>query len=70
MSIVSVSPLRRAAAGGQSTLTQSVAAASGEVPLGARSIPCRYGSSSGSWSSGTGTSPQAAQWMIGIGQPQ
>ncbi len=24
----------------------------------------------GSWSSGTGTSPQAGQWMIGIGQPQ
>ena len=30
----------------------------------------RRGSTTGSWSSGTGTTPQAAQWMTGIGQPQ
>ena len=28
------------------------------------------GSFTGSWSSGTGTTPQASQWMKGIGQPQ
>jgi hypothetical protein len=28
------------------------------------------GSTTGNWSSGTGTSPQDSQWMIGIGQPQ
>ena len=42
---------------GQSTLTHSSAAASGEVPLGFRSAPRRSGSTTGSWSSGTGTSP-------------
>ena len=28
------------------------------------------GSTTGSWSLGTGTTPQAAQWMNGIGVPQ
>ena len=28
------------------------------------------GSTTGSWSSGTGTAPQPAQWITGIGQPQ
>jgi len=28
------------------------------------------GSLTGNWSSGTGTSPQDGQWMIGTGQPQ
>ena len=28
------------------------------------------GSVTGSWSFGTGTMPQAAQWITGIGQPQ
>ena len=28
------------------------------------------GSTTGSWSSGTGTMPQPSQWMTGIGQPQ
>ena len=28
------------------------------------------GRTTGNWSSGTGTSPQVLQWMIGIGQPQ
>ena len=36
------------------------------VPSGTRSS----GSTTGNWSSGTGTSPQAAQWMMGIGVPQ
>ena len=55
---------------GQSTLTQSSAAASGETPLGFRSDPLRSGSSTGSWSSGTATSPHASQCTIGIGAPQ
>ena len=55
---------------GQSTLTQSSAAASGEVPFGFRSAPRRSGSTTGSWSSGTGTSPHDGQCTIGIGQPQ
>src|SRR3712207_694934 len=28
------------------------------------------GSTTGSWSLGTGTTPQASQWITGIGQPQ
>ena len=36
------------------------------VPSGTRSS----GSFTGSWSSGTGTTPQAAQWISGIGVPQ
>ena len=28
------------------------------------------GSTTGSWSRGTGTAPHASQWMIGIGVPQ
>src|SRR5512144_780786 len=70
VSIVSLSRLAGPPQEGHSTLTQSSAAARGEVPLGFRSAPRRSGSTTGSWSSGTGTSPQASQWMIGIGQPQ
>src|SRR5262249_34199561 len=55
---------------GHSVLTQSSAEASGETPLGARSCPRRSGSTTGSWSSGTGTSPQPAQYTMGIGVPQ
>lgn len=55
---------------GQVTDFHCVAAASGEMPLGASASPRRSGSFTGSWSSGTGTSPQLGQWMIGIGQPQ
>lgn len=56
---------------GQETLTHSSTAASGEVPLGARDSPrSPSGSVTGSWSSGTGTSPQDGQWMIGMGVPQ
>ena len=46
--MVSVSRVAGPPQVGQSTLTQSVAAASGEVPLGARSVPVRWGSSTGS----------------------
>jgi hypothetical protein len=28
------------------------------------------GSTTGNWSAGTGTAPQASQWITGIGQPQ
>ncbi len=70
MSIVSVS--RRAGPEhlGHATLTQSVALASGETPFGASASPRMSGSVTGSCSSGTGTSPQSGQWMIGIGVPQ
>ena len=70
MSIVSVSRMAAPPHVGQTTLTQSVAPPSGEVPLGLRSSSAAGGSSTGSWSSGTGTSPHAAQLMIGIGVPQ
>ncbi len=68
--MVSVSRTAGPPQDGQSTLTQSVALASGETPLGARAAPVSCGSVTGSCSSGTATSPHAPQWMIGIGQPQ
>ena len=61
MSIVSVSRLAGPPHFGQVVFTQSLAAASGETPFGARSCPRRSGSRTGSWSSGTGTSPQPSQ---------
>ena len=70
MSIVSESRRAGPPHDGQSTSTQSVAAASGETPLGFRSAPRSSGSSTGSWSSGTATSPHFSQWTIGIGTPQ
>ena len=70
MSIVSVSRVAGPPQVGQVVVTQSVAAPSGEVPLGARSSPAASGSSTGSWSSGTATSPWSGQWTIGIGVPQ
>ena len=54
MSIVSLSRLAGPPQDGQSTLTQSSAAASGETPLGVRSAPRSSGRTTGSWSSGTG----------------
>jgi hypothetical protein len=48
--------------------THPSAAASGERPFG--EYCSMSGSSTGSWSSGTGTSPQVSQCTIGIGQPQ
>src|SRR5215472_7845920 len=70
VSIVSVSRRAGPAHLGHWVFTQSPAAASGEIPFGARSSPRRSGSSTGSWSSGTGTSPQPSQYTIGIGAPQ
>ncbi len=70
MSIVSLSRVASPPQRGQGTVTHSVAAASGETPLGLRSAPRSSGRVTGSWSSGTGTSPHAGQCTIGIGQPQ
>ena len=70
VSMVSVSRVAGPPQVGQVTLTHSVAPPSGEVPLGFRSEPFSIGSVTGSWSSGTGTSPSTGQWMIGIGAPQ
>jgi hypothetical protein len=53
---------------GQVVLTNSGTRASGDSPVGVKSA--FSGSSTGSWSSGMGTSPQFAQVTIGIGQPQ
>ena len=55
---------------GLGTFTQSGAAPSGDVPLGFRSRPSVGGSSTGSWSSGTGMSSPFSPWMIGMGVPQ
>ncbi len=60
----------RAVDAGSGTFTQSVAAPSGDVPFGLRSRPSVGGSTTGSWSSGTGISVPSAPWMIGIGVPQ
>ena len=66
VSMVSVS--RRAAPPqrGQVTLTNSGTFSSGERPVPV--ISMRSGSSTGSWSSGTGTTPHAGQWITGIGR--
>ena len=64
-----VSVSRRAAPPhwGQVHLTKSARLLSGlPEPSGTTSS----GSTTGNCSAGTGTSPQASQWMIGIGQPQ
>ena len=42
---------------GQVVATQSAAAPSGDVPAGFSAAPRRSGGRTGSWSSGTGTSP-------------
>jgi hypothetical protein len=70
VSIVSVSRRAGPSQAGQETFTQSVAPPSGDVPFGVRSRPSVGGSSTGSWSSGTGTSPHCSQCTIGIGVPQ
>ena len=59
MSIVSVSRRASPPHDGHSVLTQSSAAASGLLPFGAYSSTS--GSSTGSWSSGTGTIPHSSQ---------
>ena len=70
VSIVSPSRVAGPPQVGQVVLTHSVAEASGEVPFGFRSAPRRSGSSTGSWSSGTSTSPCSGQCTTGIGAPQ
>src|SRR6478609_5321638 len=70
VSIVSLSRFAGPPHVGHSTLTHSSAAASGETPFGFRSAPRSSGSSNGSWSYGTATSPSFSQWMTGIGTPQ
>jgi hypothetical protein len=67
VSIVSVSRVAGPAHFGQVVLTKSARFASGfPAPLGTQSS----GSTTGRSASGTGTSPHAAQWTIGIGVPQ
>ena len=63
VSIVSVSRWASSPHLGQETSRHSRASspASGDLPLGASSAPRRSGSLTGSWSSGTGTSPQVSQ---------
>jgi hypothetical protein len=65
--MVSVSRLAGLPHFGQAQSTKSARFASGlPEPSGTQSS----GSLTGSWSSGTGTVPQASQWISGIGQPQ
>ena len=52
---------------GQVTVFHAASASSG-LPLTLKLMVS--GSFTGSWSSGTGTTPQLGQWIIGIGQPQ
>ena len=59
--MVSASRLAAAPQLGQATLTQSSAAPSGDEPFGFKSNPVASGNSTGSWLSGTGTSPQLGQ---------
>ncbi len=71
MSMVSVSRVACPPHAGHATVTQSDAAASGLLPLGASCSPRRSsGSRTGSWSSGTGTSPHEGQCTMGMGAPQ
>src|SRR3954471_22534061 len=68
VSIVSVSRRAGPPHFGHVVFTQSSAAASGDLPFGAKSL--MSGSSTGSWSSGKGMRPSVSQYTIGIGQPQ
>src|SRR5947209_16814987 len=70
VSIVSVSRSAGPPHDGQVVSTQARFEANGDCPFGCSSSPRMSGSSTGSWSSGTGTVPQAPQWTTGIGQPQ
>jgi hypothetical protein len=67
--VSSVSVSRRATAPqvGQATCFQVGWRSSG-LPGVAKSTSS--GSTTGSWSRGTGTTPHPSQWMIGIGVPQ
>lgn len=53
---------------GQEQFTHSEAAASGEPPLPVKDAT--LGNVTGKSCSGTGTGPQAGQWMMGMGVPQ
>lgn len=57
---------------GQVVVTNNSMAASGDrsSPVGCTPAMSTSGSRSGSASSGTGTAPHGAQWMIGMGGPQ
>ena len=67
VSIVSVSRRAGLPHDGQSTFRKAARLFSGlPEPSGIRSS----GSTTGRSASGTGTTPHAAQWMIGIGVPQ
>ena len=68
VSIVSVSRREGAPQQGQATFTQLSSWARGEAPLPLKAT--WRGSSTGNCSTGTGTTPQLAQWITGIGQPQ
>ena len=68
MSIVSVSRLAGSPQIGQTVFTNPSWRASGDSPPGRKSTSS--GSSTGSWSSGTATSPCSGQCTIGIGAPQ
>ena len=67
VSIVSVSRRAGLPQQGQSTFRKASHLLSGlPLPSGTRSS----GRTTGRSSSGTGTSPQASQWMMGMGVPQ
>lgn len=53
---------------GQEHWSHACASFNGEIPLLGKCV--MLGSSTGSWSSGTGTAPHDGQWMMGIGVPQ
>ena len=55
---------------GHVVCTQSSTRASGERPSSVGWKSSRSGSSTGSWSLGTGTMPHFSQCTIGIGAPQ
>ena len=67
VSSVSVSRTAAPPQAGQATCFQVGCRSSG-LPGVSKSMSS--GRTTGSWSFGTGTAPQAAQWTIGIGVPQ
>ena len=66
--MVSVSRRAEPPQEGQSTRSQDSILERADPPMPV--ISTSRGSSTGRSSSGTGTSPQATQWIIGIGVPQ
>jgi hypothetical protein len=55
---------------GQEVFTKSGMAASGDSPVPESQLPVLLPDVENYRPSGTGTSPQAGQWTIGIGAPQ